>query len=72
LNVGNGAEKRGFEHDKNWRPPQKTVVGTKVSLRGKLAELYRKVGKLETCIAKNDEQQTTKNGKSMTMARLVG
>jgi len=48
------------------------VVGTKVSLRGKLAELYRKVGKLETCIAKNDEQQTTKNGKSMTMARLVG
>jgi len=48
------------------------VVGTKVSLRGKLAELYRKVGKLETCIAKNEEQQTTKKGKSMTMARLVG
>ena len=31
-----------------------------MSLRGKLAELYRKVGKLETCIAKNEEQQTTK------------
>ena len=57
--------------DKNWRPPQKTVVETKVSLREKAAELNRKVGKLETCIAKNEEQQTTKKRKSMTMARLV-
>ena len=28
-------------------------------VRGKVAELNRKVGKLETCIAKNEEQQTT-------------
>ena len=34
--------------DKNWRPSQKTVVETKVSLREKVAELNRKVGKLET------------------------
>ena len=45
--------------DKNWRPSQKTVVETKVSLREKVAELNRKVGKLETCIANNEEQQTT-------------
>ena len=45
--------------DKNWRPSQKTVVETKVYLREKVAELNRKVGKLETCIAKNEEQQTT-------------
>ena len=31
--------------DKNWRPSQKTVVETKVSLREKVAELNRKVGK---------------------------
>ena len=30
--------------DKNWRPSQKTVVETKVSLREKVAELNRKVG----------------------------
>jgi len=47
--------------DKNCRPPEKTVVETKVYVRGKVAELNRKVGKLETCIAKNEEQQTTKN-----------
>jgi hypothetical protein len=40
--------------DKNWRPSQKTVVETKVSLREKVAELNRKVDKLETCIAKNE------------------
>ena len=57
--------------DKNCRPPEKTVVETKVYVRGKVAELNRKVGKLETCIAKNEEQQTTKKRKSMTMARLV-
>ena len=45
--------------DKNWRPSQKTVVETKVSLRENVAELNRKVGKLETCIANNEEQQTT-------------
>ena len=45
--------------DKNWRPSQKTAVETKVSLREKVAELNRKVGKLETCIANNEEQQTT-------------
>ena len=45
--------------DKNWRPSQKTVVETEVSLREKVAELYRNVGKLETCSAKNEEQQTT-------------
>jgi len=34
-----------------------------VYVRGKVAELNRKVGKLETCIAKNEEQQTTKKRK---------
>jgi len=49
--------------DKNCRPPEKTVVETKVYVRGKVAELNRKVSKLETCIAKNEEQQTTKKTK---------